>query len=288
MHNIGGYQGIERFIASGQPYHTQHIQPILQKQQLSQVLDGSIAGVEENTKGTNQAIMERISKSHKEDIMKLAESISPQPNQKSKKNYHSEQWENNYRILIKFYKREGHTQVLEQHIEDGRKLGVWLIYQRQRKKIGKLTKNYERRLEDVGVMWEIFSERWEINYRLLVKFQKREGHANVPQRHTEENVKLGMWLKKQRQRKKIGKLDKGSEKKLEDIGVVWNIFFNEWESKYQLLLKFLKREGHSYVPLTHNEDSIMLGRWLEYQRILKKEKKLDKNFERKLEDVGVL
>ena len=59
----------------------------------------------------------------------------------------------------------------------------------------------------MGVLWVFRLERLENNYRLLVKFQKRKGHWNVPQGHIEEGHTLGQWLKKQRQQKKKGKLE---------------------------------------------------------------------------------
>jgi len=125
--------------------------------------------------------------------------------------------------LLKIYKeRESHCNVPRSHKEDGKNLGVWLNSQRTRKKKGELDISLIERLEDIGVIWDVFKERWANNYRLLVKFQQREGHANVPQRQKEEGVNVGKWLNDQRQQKKKRKLDVSREKLLDKIGVVWS------------------------------------------------------------------
>ena len=101
------------------------------------------------------------------------------------------------------------------------KLGTWLYRQETQKREGKLDLSIEKRLEDVGVLWDVYSEEWENNYHLLFKFQQREGHSHVVNNHIEDGIRLGCWLCKQRQEKKKGKLDIKCEKQLDKIGVVW-------------------------------------------------------------------
>jgi len=200
----------------------------------------------------------------------------------------SECWEDGYRLLVKFQQREGHLNVPTRHIEGGARLGQWLNQQRQRKKKGTLDKSIEQPLEDLGVAWNFYSELWEKNYLLLIKFRKREGHSNVPSSHIEGSTSLGMWLDLQRQKKKRGKLDKRCEKKLKDVGIVWQLLSERWENYYRLLLKFQQREGHSNVPSKHKEDGTRLGTWLCRQAQKKKKGTLDGSREKKLVDVGVV
>jgi len=167
-------------------------------------------------------------------------------------------------------------------------LGSWLEKQRQEKKKGKLDGGQEKQLQDIGVVWDILSERWKNNYRLLVKFQQREGHCNVPHRHKEDEMNLGRWLGAQRQGKRKGKLDFGLEKQLEDIGVVWDVFSEQWEDNYRLLVRFQQQEGHCDVPQRHKEDEMNLGIWLDTQRKRRKKGTLDGSLQRRLEDIGVV
>jgi len=200
----------------------------------------------------------------------------------------SEQWESNYRILLKFRQRKGHSNAPATHIEDDTKLGAWLNNQRNQKKKGKLDGSLVKRLEDTGVVWDVISDQWESNYRLLVNFQQREGHSNVPATHIENDMKLGQWLNSQRRQKRKGKIDLGIKKRLDDIGVVWDVLSEQWENNFHLLLRFQLREGHSNVPRSHIEEGIKLGEWLKAQRQQKKKEKINKGHERRLEDVGVV
>eukprot|EP00548_Thalassiothrix_antarctica_P010765 CAMPEP_0194161376 /NCGR_PEP_ID=MMETSP0152-20130528/78903_1 /TAXON_ID=1049557 /ORGANISM="Thalassiothrix antarctica, Strain L6-D1" /LENGTH=673 /DNA_ID=CAMNT_0038871155 /DNA_START=132 /DNA_END=2153 /DNA_ORIENTATION=+ len=228
--------------------------------------------------------------SHIEDGMKLGEWLIRQRNQKRKRKIDKvlEQWESSYRNLAKFHQREGHSDVPGSHIEDGMKLGEWLIRQRNQKRKRKIDKVLEQRLEDVGVVWNVLSEQWESHYRLLLEFRQREGHSNVPSRHIEDGRTLGRWLNHQRQQKKKGKLDESIIKRLEDAEVIWDVLSEQWESNYRILLKFRQRKGHSNAPATHIEDDTKLGAWLNNQRNQKKKGKLDGSLVKRLEDTGVV
>eukprot|EP00548_Thalassiothrix_antarctica_P019346 CAMPEP_0194194782 /NCGR_PEP_ID=MMETSP0154-20130528/75772_1 /TAXON_ID=1049557 /ORGANISM="Thalassiothrix antarctica, Strain L6-D1" /LENGTH=310 /DNA_ID=CAMNT_0038919243 /DNA_START=71 /DNA_END=1001 /DNA_ORIENTATION=+ len=185
-------------------------------------------------------------------------------------NITKKQWDNRYLLLMKFQQREGHVNVPQRHKEEGVNLGHWLNAQRQQKKKRKLDTSLEKRLGDVGVIWDVLKEQWKNNYRLLVKFQQREGHANVPQSHKEEGVNLGVWLTNIRDQKKKGKLDNGLKKHLEEVGVIWNVLEEQWENTYLLLVKYQQREGHANVPARYKEEGVNLGVWLGTQRQQKK------------------
>jgi hypothetical protein len=50
----------------------------------------------------------------------------------------------------------------------------------------------QKRLEEIGLEWGLSSATWDETYALLKQSKKREGHCNVPQRHTEDGANLGM------------------------------------------------------------------------------------------------
>jgi len=195
-------------------------------------------------------------------------------------------WENNYLLLVKFQQREGHANVPSKHKEEGMQLGLWLSSQRYQNRIGKLDISLKKRLEDIGFIWNILKDQWENYYRLLVKFQQREGHANVPSRHREEGVNLGHWLDGQRRQKKEGELDASLEERLEEVGVRWNVHKDQWGDNYLLLVKYQQREGHANVPKKHKEEGVNLGSWLYTQHSRKKKRKLDTSREKLLDKIG--
>mmetsp|Transcript_37727 Transcript_37727/g.43089 ORF Transcript_37727/g.43089 Transcript_37727/m.43089 type:complete len:285 (+) Transcript_37727:55-909(+) len=195
---------------------------------------------------------------------------------------------NMYQLLVQFQHREGHCNIPVSHKEDGIGLGSWLCRQRSKKRDRKLDLTLEKQLEDMGVMWDIASEQSEKYYRLLDKFRRREGHCNVPQHYSQDGINLGTWLCTQRHEKNCGTLDHTLEKRLDELGVVWNLLSEHWEKNYQALVKFRQREGHCNVRDSHKEDNLSLGVWLCRQQYLKREGKLDCNFQKRLEDNGVV
>jgi ribosomal protein L7Ae-like RNA K-turn-binding protein len=219
---------------------------------------------------------------HKEDGVQLGQWVNDQRQLKSKDKLDSDRqkrmaecgfkwmspsatWDEYYALLFQFKKREGHWHVPRSHIEDGAKLGVWMI---------------------VNIEWPYVQRlNWEEKYLLLKQFHEREGHCNVPEPHKEDGANLGMWVYSQRYRKRDQKLGNYRQKRLEEIGFEWAIL-KTWDETYALLQQFKNHEGHCNVPVSHIEDEVNLGRWVNAQRQLKTKEKIDPDNEKRLEEIG--
>jgi hypothetical protein len=107
------------------------------------------------------------------------------------------------------------------------KLGLWLSRQRSMKKKGTLREDRQRLLEELvqrgAFVWVLDpsmigrsvgqpdDDLWTEKWNLLKKYAEQHGDANISSGFTitlEDGsiAKLGLWLKKQRQMKKAGKL----------------------------------------------------------------------------------
>mmetsp|Transcript_26245 Transcript_26245/g.58328 ORF Transcript_26245/g.58328 Transcript_26245/m.58328 type:complete len:475 (-) Transcript_26245:330-1754(-) len=199
----------------------------------------------------------------------------------------ADRWEGNYLLLLQYKAREGHCLIPKRHEEGGVKLGKWLHTLRQAKKKGKLDETYQRRLQDAGVSWDPLADQWEKTFSLLKQYKKREGHCNVPQNHEETGTRLGRWLLYQRRAMKTGKLDESYQNRLEEVGVIWDLYTQQWEEKYILLLRYKERKGHCNVPQHHQEGGVQLGSWLQWQRQAKKRGVLESWCQRRLDELGV-
>lgn len=62
-----------------------------------------------------------------------------------------DRWERMYYLLEKFKRREGHCNMPIKHEEEGKKLGLWLHNQKQRKKRGQLKGSRVCRLESLVI-----------------------------------------------------------------------------------------------------------------------------------------
>ena len=129
---------------------------------------------------------------------------------------------------------------------------------------------------------------WEKRYLLLQRFQAREGHCNVTKSHEVDGIKLGKWVGIQHRLKRLGTLDPEKQTLLDEIGIDWVLRkpIVPWEERFDLLKQFKKREGHCNVPKSHKEDGANLGKWVDNQRQLKKEKSIKPYRQKLLEDVG--
>ena len=198
-----------------------------------------------------------------------------------------ELWHQRCGLLARYKEREGHANVPVSHEEDGIKLGSWLSNQRTDFKTGKLGPERQERLESLGVLWDPIETRWERNFELLVAYHSREGHTNVPQAHQEGGIYLGKWLSHQRANHKKGQMDRSRQERLESLGMLWDLMETQWEHNFGLLSAYHAREGHANLPLDYQEEGVMLGVWLNTQRIEAKRNKLDKSRREQLESLGV-
>jgi len=199
-----------------------------------------------------------------------------------------QQWENYYNLLVKYKDREGQCNVPDKHKEDGENLGNWLKHQRAANKKGKLNISQIMRLDAIGVVWDVPIQQWENKFDLLVKYNNREGHCNVPDRDKEDGENLGKWLSRQRNDNKKGTLNVDQIKRLDEIGVVWDVLIQQWENYYILLVKYKDREGHCNVPQIHAEEGKNLGQWLNTQRTAKRKGKLTTDQLKRLDEIGVV
>jgi superfamily II DNA or RNA helicase len=118
-----------------------------------------------------------------------------------------DRWEQGYRHLETYCRREGHALVPDGHVEDGHRLGQWVGVQRSLYAAGRLREDRATRLEQLpGWAWTPHETRWQSTYDLLLAFVEREGHARVPHTHREGSVNLGTWVTTQRRHYRRGTL----------------------------------------------------------------------------------
>ena len=134
----------------------------------------------------------------------------------------SEQWEQGYETLKKFYRREGNSRVPIGHFEDSTNLGNWVRVQRSKKngvRNNQLTDDQVNRLEALDFCWDPRQEQWEQGFDALNSFYERERHCLIPAAHSEGGYALDRWVNRQR----TGRNSLSSERirKLNSLGFVW-------------------------------------------------------------------
>lgn len=177
-------------------------------------------------------------------------------------------WEFWFGLLQQFAEREGSTRVPVAHLENGFRLGHWVNGQRTAFVKKQISQERQQRLEELpGWTWDTRADQWEIGFAELLQFVHREGHAQVPDEHSEDGFRLGGWVGHQRAVYTRGQISDERQHRLKALPQwTWDTRADRWEAAFAKLLKFVEREGNSIVPVKHVEDEFELGRWINKQR----------------------
>jgi glutaredoxin len=197
----------------------------------------------------------------------------------------SQNWEENYRELQSFARKYGHVHVPSSDPAYS-ELRAWLSLQIKNKDY--LNNTQKQKLDYLGVNWHLTDSRewrWQEMYNQLLEFHKEYGHSRVPQKW-DVNRKLSNWVLVQRRGYMQGIMSSERKRKLEQLGFVWDfkyVYEDQWEEKFQLLVEFIKENGHTKVPLTYVDQR--LAGWVDRQRTVNSKGKLSEERKRKLDEV---
>ena len=167
--------------------------------------------------------------------------------------------------------------------EDGFRLGIWLNNVRQYRLNGSriLSGRRQEQLEQIGMIWDKFTYKWERGYEAAQKYFEQNGNLEVPTHFVKEDgLRLGNWIAAQRQNRRGGNrgalpLSREQIERLDRIGMNWGGPHAErWERSYEAAAAYFAREGNLDVPYDYvTDEGIGLGRWVYRQRILLGRKK---------------
>ena len=172
-------------------------------------------------------------------------------------------WDEWYGRLSGYVQREGHCRVRRDYLDNGFRLGSWVVKQRTNKEVMPVARR--QRLDRLGFVWEPWEEDWNEGFNCLTSYKTREGHCRVPLGHKENGYELGRWVNKQRTRKHSMPIERKA--RLDGLGFVWDPSSDQWERGIAYLTRYKDREGHCQVPALYLENSFRLGNWVRNQRV---------------------
>lgn len=169
-------------------------------------------------------------------------------------------------------------------------LGRWIGKIRADYKSGLLSSEEIQVFESIAPdwTWDAKEQDWDTKLKLLIEFQKREGHTSVPATHIEEDEYLGLWVFAQRDyfagKRPRGGMSEARIAKLEAIPTwSWNPSEDDFESKFEYLTRYIAEKASSRVPIGYVIDGFPLGKWVSHRREDFKKGKLDQSQIRKFE-----
>ncbi len=217
----------------------------------------------------------------------------------------NEAWNAMLDRLAAFRAEQGHSVVPQRYMPD-RRLGVWVMLQRRSFRLGRLTEQQVTSLNELSFQWEVSvnhsrlgfqaspcnrsdrvsaDQEWEVMLGALKEYKQAHGSCLVPQRWV-GNRALAEWVSNQRSAYRRNLLDPERAKRLDELGFTWDPVSTWWENKFQQLLEFKRKYGHTNVPQqspTYPE----LATWVHNQRHAKRNNRpIMADREKRLDEIG--
>lgn len=189
----------------------------------------------------------------------------------------TDKWEEGFRLLTEYVEQNETARVPRSYIIDGYNLGAWVKKQRARFDRGLLEADRVRRLEELpGWSWDPFNDQWEEGFRRLVEYVEQHGDALVPTTYMLDGFNLASWVKVQRRKHAVGRLDAERQRRLEELpDWKWETLSDKWEEGFRRLNKYVEIHGDARVPRWMvTDDGYRLGAWINQQRNVFKSGKL--------------
>ena len=179
-------------------------------------------------------------------------------------------WEIGFAHAKEYYTANGDLLVNPNYVcPDGYNLGGWISNQRANCKTAdkyrKLDKVQIKRLNEIGMVWNVGEFRWEEAYKRAAAFYRENGHLVIPRHYGQEKeFDLYEWVMSQRNKYRSGELSEDKIQKLEKIGMDWlTSVERDWENHYDSAERYYREHGTLTMPCTYvDESGFPLGMWL--------------------------
>lgn len=178
-------------------------------------------------------------------------------------------------------------------------LGAWINALRVRYKNNNLDNYQIELLNRIGMVWDVYEKQFMDNYAIAKGYYEEFGNLLIPQEYVvlkEDNgnqveVKIGNWINNIRCDYENGKLSDERIAKLNEIGMVWNIFDYRFDFYYELAKQYFEFYGNLLVSETYEIDGVKLGDWVHAYRMAYRNKswrKFDCSHIERLNKIGMV
>ena len=223
------------------------------------------------------------------------------------------EWERMYNLAGNYFRENGNLKISRTfktkdgitYDKNGSALGKWLNAQYSNNVSGKLSLERKKRLETIGMHFDNQSEKkWNEMLKLASIYLIHYGNLDIPVNfktndgitYNEKGEQLGGWLNRQKANGIRGTISSEHRKKLEAIGLIFELYHDrEWDKMYELSKIYYGENKNLNVPLnfktkdgiTYDEEGMSLGVWIHRQQGFYNTKVLADGRKKKLELIGM-
>ena len=194
------------------------------------------------------------------------------------------QWKTMYQQAQEYYNEHGDLSI---NPKLNKKLYQWLKIQRKLYiEDGNLTEKQKELLsiieierkgkKDIDIETKVKTKKspsrndiWESMYEQAQKYFEQHGDLLVPR--TEEYKKLSSWIKTQRRKYKTNNeksnLSQEQIKRLEKIGMVWDVIQHQWDTMYEQAKAYYEQYGSLSISDDRATEFKQLRSWIQEQKL---------------------
>ena len=132
------------------------------------------------------------------------------------------QWNTYYHFAKLYYKKNGNLLIPPSYEVNGYTLGKWIIHLKQEFKNGRLTPYQIKDLNNIGMVWEVYTFGINHFYELAKEYYRINGNLNIPAVYEINGQKIGNWIRSMRANFKNNILPVEYVKILSSIGMIWD------------------------------------------------------------------
>ena len=178
-------------------------------------------------------------------------------------------WSHMYKLAADYFEKYGNLTIPTSYVtENGENLGAWIAENRDNYEIKNLSEDQVEKLETIGMAWSLAENEWNEKYEMVKEYYLKYGNLSTRRNSNSPlSPNLLNWLSWQRKYYQMNMLSESKTKKLESIGMNWNVSGKHWYDMYKLAREYRLKYGNLLISKEYiTEDNKNLGMWIFIQR----------------------
>ena len=180
--------------------------------------------------------------------------------------------------------------VTGKEVEDEKRVKEWMTVQRMSKKENKLSEERTKKMDKYNFVWDSSEDLFNSRIELLKEYYKEHGDLDVPRKYVVDGIKLGNWVDGIRTARKGNGNYRLTDKEIEILDschMIWDLHEYRWNKNYEITKEYYELYGNINFKYSFVYKDLNIYTWLQTQKALYKDKKLEQSKVKKLNDLDL-